>query len=80
MIPSPDSPEGCGHCKVNIPLPFSKSRSDIGLSLSLQYNSGSGNSPFGLGRNVGLPSIQRRTDKQLPLYQDAVESDVKTLL
>ena len=69
-----------GTCNLNIPLPFSKSRSDIGLSLALQYNSGSGNSPFGLGWNIGLPSIQRRTDKQLPLYQDAVESDVFVFL
>jgi RHS repeat-associated protein len=69
-----------GTCNLNIPLPFSKARSDIGLSLALQYNSGSGNSAFGLGWNVGLPSIQRRTDKQLPLYQDAVESDVFVFL
>ena len=65
-----------GTCNLNVPLPFTKSRSDVGLGLALQYNSGSGNSPFGLGWNVSLPSIQRRTDKQLPLYQDALESDV----
>jgi hypothetical protein len=51
-----------GTCNLNIPLPFSKTRSDVGLSFALQYNSGSGNGPFGLGWNVGLPSIQRRTD------------------
>lgn len=26
--------------------------------------------------SVNLPTIQRRTDKLLPLYQDAIESDV----
>jgi RHS repeat-associated protein len=65
-----------GTCNLDISLPFSKSRSDLALNIVLQYNSGSGNGPFGLGWNVGLPSIQRRTDKQLPLYQDALESDV----
>jgi RHS repeat-associated protein len=65
-----------GTCSLSVPLPFSKARSDVGLNLSLEYNSGSGNSAFGLGWNVALPSIHRRTDKQLPLYEDAIESDV----
>jgi hypothetical protein len=65
-----------GTCNINIPLPFSAARSDVGLNIALQYNSGSGNSAFGLGWNLSLPSIQRRTDKQLPMYQDALESDV----
>jgi RHS repeat-associated protein len=42
----------------------------------LSYDSGSGNGPFGLGWNLSLPSITRRTDRGLPQYQDAVESDV----
>ncbi len=45
-------------------------------SLALQYNSGSGNGPFGLGWELSLPAIQRRTDKWLPTYQDSVEGDV----
>jgi RHS repeat-associated protein len=65
-----------GTCTLSVPLPFSKARSDTGLNLALTYNSGSGNSPFGLGWNVSLASIQRRTEKQLPLYRDAGESDV----
>jgi Salmonella virulence plasmid 65kDa B protein len=37
---------------------------------------GSGNGPFGLGWKLSLPEITRKTDKGLPKYQDAEESDV----
>ncbi len=65
-----------GTASFSIPLPFSKSRNDFSPSVSLQYNSGSGNSIFGLGWDIDLPCIQRKTDKQLPQYKDAIESDV----
>ena len=65
-----------GTASFSIPLPFSKTRSDFSPALSLNYNSGSGNTHFGLGWNVELPSIQRKTDKKLPLYNDVEESDV----
>jgi hypothetical protein len=45
-------------------------------SLSLSYDSGRGNGPFGLGWSLGFPSIERKTDKQLPRYLDADESDL----
>jgi Salmonella virulence plasmid 65kDa B protein/Insecticide toxin TcdB middle/N-terminal region/Insecticide toxin TcdB middle/C-terminal region len=44
--------------------------------LNLSYDSGSGNGPFGIGWNLSLPAITRKTDKGLPRYQDAQESDV----
>src|SRR5205807_2636205 len=44
--------------------------------LSLTYDSGSGNGPFGFGWTLSLPAITRNTDKGLPRYADAVESDV----
>jgi len=65
-----------GTASLSIPLPLSKSRGDFAPSLALTYNSGSGGSPFGLGWNINLPAIKRRTDKQLPMYQDALESDI----
>lgn len=65
-----------GTAGLEIALPFSPGRGGFSPSLSLSYNSGGGNSEFGLGFSLGLPSIQRRTDKQLPLYDDASESDV----
>jgi RHS repeat-associated protein len=44
-------------------------------SVSLNYSSGGGNGPFGLGWSLSLPTIQRRTDKQLPRYADTEDSD-----
>jgi Salmonella virulence plasmid 65kDa B protein len=44
--------------------------------LSLAYDSGSGNGPFGFGWTLSLPAITRKTDKGLPQYFDAAESDV----
>jgi len=43
--------------------------------LSLSYNSGGGNSPFGLGWNMAVPSITRKTERNLPLYNDSQDSD-----
>src|SRR5262249_35560545 len=48
--------------------------------IALRYSTGSGHSAFGLGWALTLPSIQRRTDKQLPQYEDASESDVFLLV
>ena len=45
----------------------------------MSYDSGSGNSPFGFGWSLSLPAITRKTDKGLPLYQDAEDSDVFVL-
>lgn len=63
-----------GTAAFSFPLPFSPAR-DFTPSLNLQYNSGSGNGIFGLGWSLSLPSIKRRTDKLLPTYDDANESD-----
>lgn len=65
-----------GTAGLEIALPFTPGRGGFTPSLSLSYNSGSGNSEFGLGWGLGLPGIQRKTDKKLPLYNDAGESDV----
>lgn len=64
-----------GTMTFSIPLPFSPSRNEFLPSLSLNYNSGAGNSIFGLGWNADPPAIARRTDRKLPLYHDAEESD-----
>jgi RHS repeat-associated protein len=64
-----------GTASLSIPLPFSKTRGDLIPALSLDYNSGAGNSEWGLGWQLGLSSIQRRTDQRLPLYRDALETD-----
>jgi RHS repeat-associated protein len=65
-----------GTGSLSIPISTSSGRSGFGPQLSLAYDSGSGNGPFGLGWSLSLPSITRKTDKGLPRYEDAEESDV----
>jgi hypothetical protein len=64
-----------GTAGFTIPFPLSPSRNGFVPNVALAYNSGGGNSPFGLGWKAEPPSIQRRTDQQLPTYQDADEAD-----
>jgi RHS repeat-associated protein len=65
-----------GTAGLDIPFPLSPGRSGFTPSLSIAYNSGSGNSEFGMGWAMSLSSIQRKTDKKLPQYNDAEDSDV----
>src|SRR5437660_11000914 len=65
-----------GTGSMTVPLFTSPGRSGCGPQLSLSYDSGAGNGPFGLGWHLSLPSITRKTDKGLPRYFDAAESDV----
>ncbi|MEJ2659732.1 MAG: SpvB/TcaC N-terminal domain-containing protein, partial [Desulfobacteraceae bacterium] len=64
-----------GTGSMSVPVATSPGRSGFGPQLSLSYDSGAGNGPFGLGWNLSLPSITRKTDKGLPEYWDAEESD-----
>jgi RHS repeat-associated protein len=65
-----------GTGSLTVPIFTSPGRSDFSPKLSLSYDSGSGNGPFALGWHLSIPSITRKTDKGLPLYEDATESDV----
>jgi RHS repeat-associated protein len=65
-----------GTGSLTIPIAISPGRAGFSPQLTLTYDSGAGNGPFGLGWNLSLPAITRRTDKGLPQYQDEVESDV----
>ena len=64
-----------GTCSFSIPIPFSPSRNGFTPAVGLNYNSGSGNSPFGLGWDAAIPAIARKTEKQLPQYHDEEASD-----
>jgi RHS repeat-associated protein len=65
-----------GTASISVPVTLSSGRQGFTPQLALSYDSGSGNGPYGLGWNIGLPSITRKTDKGLPQYDDANESDV----
>jgi RHS repeat-associated protein len=65
-----------GTGSMTVPIATSPGRSGFGPQLSLSYDSGAGNGPFGFGWSLSLPSITRKTDKGLPRYDDATESDV----
>ncbi|HMQ89417.1 MAG TPA: SpvB/TcaC N-terminal domain-containing protein, partial [Flavilitoribacter sp.] len=65
-----------GTAGFSIPLPITPGRNNFAPALALSYNSGAGNSAFGLGWSLGYPMIQRRTDKRLPRYRDGRIEDV----
>ena len=68
-----------GTAALAVPIATTPARSGFHPELSLQYDSGSGNGPFGLGWHLSIPNISRKTDKRLPEYRDAEESDVYLL-
>src|SRR5438309_6488784 len=65
-----------GTGSMSVPIATSPGRSGFGPQLSLSYDSGSGHGPFGFGWSLSLPAITRKTDKGLPQYRDAEDSDV----
>ncbi len=65
-----------GTGSMSVPIATSPGRSGFSPQLSLSYDSGASNGAFGLGWNLSPPSITRKTDKGLPRYNDAENSDV----
>jgi len=90
LIPSLSLPKGGGALKnigdkfaanaftgsggMSIPLPLSPGR-ELTPSLGLSYSTGAGNGPFGVGWQLSVASITRKTDRGLPTYDDASEAD-----
>lgn len=70
----PDLTRGSG--SYTVPLPMPTGPADMSPKLTLAYGTGSGNGPFGLGWRLELPRIERRTDRGIPLYDDALDSFV----
>ncbi|HRI62564.1 MAG TPA: SpvB/TcaC N-terminal domain-containing protein, partial [Saprospiraceae bacterium] len=64
-----------GTASLSLPLPFSPGRNGFMPAIALGYNSGGGNGLFGRGWELSYPSIQRKTDEQLPRCCDVDESD-----
>lgn len=60
-----------GTVSLQVPLMLSPGRGGLPPQLSLSYDSGGGNSAFGLGWQCAPPAITRKTDKGIPRYPDA---------
>jgi len=65
-----------GTGSITVPIAISPGRSGFGPQLSINYDSGAGNGSFGFGWRLSLPAITRKTEKGLPTYADARDSDV----
>jgi len=68
-----------GTGSLRISVASSGSRQDFGPDLSISYDSGAGNGPFGVGWDLSLPKITRKTGKGLPTYDDADDADTFVL-
>jgi RHS repeat-associated protein len=66
-----------GSGSASIPINISQSRGGIVPGVSLSYDSGSGNGEFGMGWSLsGILSIERKTARGVPRYEDEIDSDV----
>jgi hypothetical protein len=65
-----------GTGSLSVPIFTTPGRSGFSPQLSLSYDSGGGNGAFGLGWNLSVPSVSRKTDKGLPRYFDGEDADV----
>ncbi len=59
--------EFTGTASLSIPIGSSSCRG-FEPKISVDYSSGSGNGSFGLGFNLSIPNISRKTSKGLPQY------------
>jgi Salmonella virulence plasmid 65kDa B protein len=66
---APDLFTGTGNFTVPIALP--PGRNGFQPELNLVYSTGNGNGPFGLGWNVSIPGVSRKTSQGIPRYDDA---------
>jgi RHS repeat-associated protein len=68
-----------GTASLSVPIVTTAGRSDFAPQLTLTYDSGSGNGSFGLGWGLSVPSISRKTDKEIPRYEPGDASDTFVL-
>jgi RHS repeat-associated protein len=69
---SPDLQTGTGNFTVPISVP--PGRNGFQPQLSLQYSTGNGNGPFGLGWNLSVPGVSRKTSSGIPQYDDTLDT------
>jgi hypothetical protein len=65
---APDLHTGTDNFTVPITLP--PGRNGFQPQLSFVYSTGNGNGHFGLGWNLSVPGVSRKTSKGFPKYQD----------
>ncbi|MFG1809550.1 SpvB/TcaC N-terminal domain-containing protein [Streptomyces sp. NPDC049040] len=70
---SPDLFTGTGN--FSVPLSVPSGRGGLQPQLALTYSTGNGNGPFGLGWQLGLSGVARRTSHGLPRYADVPDAD-----
>src|SRR5438046_249526 len=66
---SPDLQTGTGHLTNPIAVP--PGRNGLQPQLNLVYSTGNGNGSFGLGWNLSIPGVSRKTSQGVPRYDDA---------
>ena len=66
---SPDLHTGTGNFTIPVALP--PGRNGFQPQLNLVYSTGTGNGPFGLGWNLSIPGVSRKTSKGIPRYDEA---------
>ena len=64
----PDLHTGTGN--YNIPIDIPEGRNGFQPQLTLDYSTGNGNGHFGLGWQLSIPNITRKTSKGIPRYRD----------
>ncbi len=66
---SPDLFTGTGNFTIPIALP--SGRNGFQPEINLVYSTGNGNGCFGLGWNLSIPGVSRKTSKGVPVYDDS---------
>ncbi len=63
-----------GTANFGFPIATPPGRNGLQPNLSLTYSSGFGNGLFGIGWNLSVPSISRKTAKGVPVYVDDADT------
>jgi len=66
---SPDRHTGTGNFTIPLAVPAGRNR--FQPQLNLVYSTGHGNGPFGLGWNLSVPGVSRKTSRGVPVYDDS---------
>ncbi len=66
-----------GTSNFSVPIALPPGRNGFQPNITLTYSTGNGNSPFGVGWQLSIPGVTRKTSDGIPRYQDA--SDIFVL-